>query len=42
MTLAFGEPVPHFTLHALDAVLAGEEPERAETRPVGCSIKWRS
>jgi hypothetical protein len=26
---------------ALDAVLAGESPERAETEPVGCSIKWR-
>lgn len=26
---------------ALDAVLEGREPERAETRPVGCSIKWR-
>jgi peroxiredoxin len=26
---------------ALDAVLDGREPERAETRPVGCSIKWR-
>jgi peroxiredoxin len=26
---------------ALDAVLAGERPERAETRPVGCSIKWK-
>jgi hypothetical protein len=26
---------------ALDAVLAGEEPSRAETRPVGCSIKWK-
>jgi peroxiredoxin len=26
---------------ALDAVLAGSEPERAETEPVGCSIKWR-
>jgi peroxiredoxin len=26
---------------ALDAVLAGEQPERAETRPVGCSIKWK-
>ena len=26
---------------ALDAVLAGDEPERAETEPVGCSIKWR-
>jgi len=26
---------------ALDAVLRGAEPERAETEPVGCSIKWR-
>jgi peroxiredoxin len=26
---------------ALDAVLAGEDPARAETRPVGCSVKWR-
>jgi peroxiredoxin len=26
---------------ALDAVLAGEEPARAQTRPVGCSIKWK-
>jgi peroxiredoxin len=26
---------------ALDAVLAGEEPERPETRPVGCSVKWK-
>jgi peroxiredoxin len=26
---------------ALDAVLGGERPERAETRPVGCSIKWK-
>jgi peroxiredoxin len=26
---------------ALDAVLAGEEPARPETEPVGCSIKWR-
>lgn len=25
---------------ALDAVLAGDQPARAETRPVGCSIKW--
>jgi len=25
---------------ALDAVLAGAEPERAETEPVGCTIKW--
>ena len=26
---------------ALDAVLAGEAPARAETEPVGCSIKWK-
>ena len=26
---------------ALDAVLAGREPTRAETKPVGCSIKWK-
>ena len=26
---------------ALDAVLAGETPPRPETRPVGCSIKWK-
>jgi peroxiredoxin len=26
---------------ALDAVLSGTAPERTETRPVGCSIKWK-
>jgi peroxiredoxin len=26
---------------ALDAVLAGDEPSRPETKPVGCSIKWK-
>ncbi|MBV9916340.1 MAG: thioredoxin family protein [Solirubrobacterales bacterium] len=26
---------------ALDAVLAGSQPARSETRPVGCSIKWK-
>jgi peroxiredoxin len=26
---------------ALDAVLAGEDPQPAETAPVGCTIKWR-
>jgi peroxiredoxin len=26
---------------ALDAVLAGAEPSRSETKPVGCSIKWK-
>jgi len=25
---------------ALDAVLEGREPDRAETEPVGCSVKW--
>ena len=27
---------------ALDSVLAGQEPERPETEPVGCSVKWRA
>jgi peroxiredoxin len=26
---------------ALDAVLDGGEPQPAETRPIGCSIKWK-
>jgi peroxiredoxin len=26
---------------ALDAVLTGDQPARAATEPVGCSIKWR-
>ena len=26
---------------ALEAVLAGERPARAETEPVGCSVKWK-
>ncbi len=26
---------------ALDALLAGEGPARAQTKPVGCSIKWK-
>jgi hypothetical protein len=26
---------------ALEAVLAGREPARAQTTPVGCSIKWK-
>ncbi len=26
---------------ALDAVLAGEQPDPAETDPVGCSVKWK-
>lgn len=27
---------------ALDSVLAGQEVERAETEPIGCSIKWKA
>jgi peroxiredoxin len=27
---------------ALDAVLEGGEPQPAETRPLGCSIKWKA
>jgi peroxiredoxin len=30
-----------FLRGALDAVLAGGEPDPAETTPVGCSIKWK-
>ena len=26
---------------ALDAVLSGDQPRRPETKPVGCSIKWK-
>jgi hypothetical protein len=26
---------------ALDSVLVGDAPDRAETEPVGCSIKWK-
>jgi peroxiredoxin len=26
---------------ALDAIVAGEQPARPETKPVGCSIKWK-
>jgi len=27
---------------ALEAVLAGQDPDQPETEPVGCSIKWKS
>jgi hypothetical protein len=27
---------------ALDAVLAGDEPANADTRPRGCSVKWKA
>lgn len=26
---------------ALDSILGGETPKRAQTKPVGCSIKWK-
>jgi peroxiredoxin len=31
----------HYLRDALDSVLAAEDPEVAETPPVGCSMKWR-
>jgi peroxiredoxin len=31
----------HWLRDALDAVLAGRDPEIPETPPVGCSIKWK-
>jgi peroxiredoxin len=31
----------HFLRDALDAVLAGGEPEVADTPAVGCTVKWR-
>ncbi|MDQ3966321.1 MAG: thioredoxin family protein [Actinomycetota bacterium] len=31
----------HCLRDALDAALAGEAPPVAETRPIGCTIKWR-
>jgi AhpC/TSA family len=39
-----GDPSLHadWLREALDAVLAGEDPPRAETKPVGCSVKWKS
>ncbi len=30
----------HHLRQALDAVLAGQAPERAQTPPVGCTMKW--
>jgi peroxiredoxin len=32
----------HYLRDALDAVLAGEDPEIADTPAVGCSMKWRA
>jgi len=31
----------HYLREALDAVLAGQTPPITETRPVGCTVKWR-
>jgi peroxiredoxin len=31
-----------FVRDALDAVLDGRDPDRSDTPPVGCSIKWRA
>ncbi len=31
----------HYAREALDAILAGKELARSETRPVGCTIKWK-
>jgi peroxiredoxin len=40
----YGDPEQHagWLRGALDAVLAGREPEPASTTPVGCSVKWRA
>jgi hypothetical protein len=32
----------HYLRDAIEAVLAGETPEVADTSPVGCTVKWRS
>jgi peroxiredoxin len=32
----------HYAREALDAILAEREPTLPETKPVGCSIKWKS
>jgi peroxiredoxin len=31
----------HYAREALDAILTDREPALAETKPVGCSIKWK-
>ena len=31
----------HYLRDAIEAVLAGQEPQIASTRPVGCTIKWK-
>ena len=37
-----GEPEHSYIHAAIDSVLAGENPDPATTRAVGCSTKWRS
>ncbi len=39
-----GDPAQdaRYVRDALDAVLAGDTPQTAETRPRGCSVKWRA
>lgn len=32
----------HYAREALDAIIAEREPALSETKPVGCSIKWKS
>ncbi len=31
----------HYLRSAIDAVLDGKQPQPAETKPVGCTIKWK-
>lgn len=31
----------YYVREALNAILAGREPAQPETKPVGCSIKWK-
>ena len=36
------EVTANYLRDAIEAVLAGETPEVADTSPVGCTVKWRS
>jgi len=31
----------HYLRNALDAIVSGRSPQTAETKPVGCTIKWK-
>ncbi len=35
------DPKEHYLRDAVDALLAGDEPDTTETRQFGCSIKWK-